>query len=57
MNNITNYDRIKNMSVNEMAGILCHAPCVFCKLEQTQNCAIPCAVAIKQWLESEVTEE
>ena len=54
---MTNYDRIMNMSVEDLAAILSHAPCVFCKLEKHQNCAIPCVVAIKKWLESEVTEE
>ena len=58
---MTNYERIKNMSVEEMAKAinnetntckLCvRSECTFCI-----NAEHSCVHYIKQWLESEVTE-
>lgn len=54
---ITNYDRIRNMSIDEMASYFCigglpvcplHAP--YCKDDKYPEC-------FKKWLESEVEEE
>ena len=53
----TNYDRLMNMSIEELAELLNGTPCNCCKLESNQNCSIPCLIGIKQWLESEVQGE
>lgn len=58
---MTNYDRIKDMNIEEMADALfafkeCNRNCPMTK---TQNrCYMICAEAsvIKKWLESEVSE-
>ena len=54
----TNYDRIKSMSVEEMAEYLSdHWSCVDCAFEKDcDDNYISCHKNIKQWLESEVEE-
>ena len=59
----TNYDRIRNMSVEELTDFLfelgnhnttiCHILCNGYK----SNCGRNCAAKLKQWLESEVEGE
>ena len=57
---MTNYERIKNMSVEEMAEALdVLTPCEHCKYNHKCGQGYPdrvCEQGIKQWLESEVTE-
>ena len=54
----TNYDRIRNMSIDELAGFISgETPCNCCILTEVQHCSLPCAVGIKQWLESEADTE
>ena len=55
---MTNYDRIRNMSVEELASFINErSPCSCCKKHNEQTCHnIFCKQGIKQWLESEVTE-
>lgn len=60
----TNYDRIRNMSIDEMAEIIskneeCERVCAFtkdgkCNAIGTDSSA--CVEGCKQWLESEVDE-
>ena len=68
MNNITNYDRIKNMSVEEMAGFIgricrrledcCYCPAEdFCHKNSIELACCGCEIVILNWLEREVTEE
>ena len=54
----TNYDRIKSMSVEEMAEYLSdHWSCVDCAFEKDcDDNYISCHKNIKQWLEQEVEE-
>ena len=54
----TNYDRIKSMSVEEMAEYLSdHWSCVDCEFEKDcDDNYISCHKNIKQWLEQEVDE-
>lgn len=53
----TNYDRIRNMSVEELAYVLESPPCCNCELYEGQNCDnTPCTQGVRQWLETEVTE-
>lgn len=50
-------DRIRNMSVEEMARLLNKCDCEYppyCK--EPNGCGRLCLVCAKQWLESEVTE-
>ena len=63
---MTNYERIRNMSVKEMAQILWDISenCAdYCALTKNEKCNFfehgecLCAMGIKNWLESEVTEE
>ena len=52
----TNYDRIRNMSVEEMANLICHNyRCRKCAY--TKCCNGECEIGIKEWLESEVDTE
>ena len=55
---MTNYDRIKSMSVEEMAEYLSdHWSCVDCAFEKDcDDNYISCHKNIKQWLEQEVEE-
>ncbi|MBQ4153882.1 MAG: hypothetical protein IJE01_01615 [Clostridia bacterium] len=61
----TNYDRIRNMSVEEMAEFIktavedCEKYCDFTKNGKCNSFGIEdkCALGIKQWLESEVDTE
>ena len=55
---MTNYDRIRNMSVDEMAEFINgRSPCDTCKLHDGQTCAnVWCIQGVKQWLESEVDD-
>ena len=55
---ITNFERIKAMSVDEMAVLLETPPCGLCKLYEKQTCDnTPCVRGVRQWLESEVDTE
>ena len=56
---MTNYERIKAMSVEEVAKELAKdSACEFCKMRDEQSCdRITCEQGIIQWLESEVEEE
>lgn len=61
---MTNYERIKNMSVEEMATILersadCEKMCAYTK-DGKCDCAggiDKCVIGVKQWLETEVETE
>ena len=55
---MTNYDRIKSTSVEEMAEYLSdHWSCVDCAFEKDcDDNYISCHKNIKQWLEQEVNE-
>ena len=46
---MTNYERIKNMSVEEMSNFLMNFV--------TEALTNPKCIVVKKWLESEVTEE
>lgn len=53
----TNYDRIQNMSIEEMAEFLhtyftCEYECAACN----ENCTEDCLSAIKEWLQAESEE-
>ena len=59
---ITNYDRIRNMSVDEMATVLGNLNCDVCPAKQFCDSLggysyKSCNEVFKHWLESEVTEE
>jgi len=52
----TNYDRIREMTVDEMAAVIANCGCRYCIYEDlpcTEDC---CMDGVKYWLESEVTE-
>ena len=59
---LTNYERIKNMSIEEMAVFINHcenAPCMCCEESYCNGDSTnvkKCCNGIKQWLESEVEE-
>lgn len=58
----TNYDRIRNMSVEEMTHKIynhAHNTCRFCVFAKGWKCTSPlktCVNGIKQWLEREEDE-
>lgn len=53
---MTNYEKIKSMSVEEMAEEFM-GECWACKLEENQTCDnTSCKQGVRQWLESEVKE-
>lgn len=56
---LTNYDRIKSMSVEKMAEAFAKDNyCQFCKLNEGQTCDnTSCKEGIMQYLESEVTTD
>lgn len=58
---LTNYDRIKSMSVEEMADFLTKIQffsCVVCEKEKDETCTKEnCANFHKQWLLQEVSDE
>jgi hypothetical protein len=57
MGKVTEFDRIKNMSVEEMAGfvdnVMSNTMCEIPKCTKFDGCCIEC---IRQWLETEVEE-
>lgn len=57
---MTNYERIKNMSVEEMAKWLDgfeFTNCKCCEFKGTPCSGVACEDGCKMWLESEVEEE
>lgn len=61
---LSNYDRIRNMSVEEMAELICESNCQkFCTFTKNGKCNVfeggrqTCIMGIKQYLESEVDTE
>lgn len=51
---MTNYERIKNMSIDEMAELISKGECYCCKQTTDQFCGeMACEQGVKQWLESE----
>ena len=59
---MTNFEKIKNMSVEEMAreiNHICNVPCFPCndrRCTGDSGSVIKCCKGIKKWLESEVEE-
>lgn len=54
---MTNYEKIKNMSVEEMAKELNKVKCSHCIRKKSVECDfddIPCVVGIRNWLNQEV---
>lgn len=56
MPKMTNYDRIRNMSVEELADFLENTNTSLA-IKLCDNYVVKEKIYIKQWLESEVTEE
>lgn len=55
---MTNLDRIKNMTVDEMAALLESAPCKSCAYCGCTRCSFKlCKDGIKKWLEQEAENE
>lgn len=60
---MTNYERIKNMSIDEITNFLhddCDGVCECCVFNRNPNCyenADKCKLGIKEWLESEIENE
>lgn len=58
MDKMTNYERIKSMSIDEMVELISKGECYCCKQTTDQFCVeMTCEQGIKQWLESEVETE
>ena len=53
---VTNYDRIRNMSVEEMASYFCIGGLPICPLHAPHCKDNKCPECFKKWLESEVEE-
>ncbi len=50
---MTNYEKIKSMSIDEMANLL-EATCEFCVcFKEPRKCTPRCKEGVKKWLESE----
>lgn len=50
---MTNYEKIKEMSIDEMAALFSVA-CGFCVCAcEPGNCSLSCKEGVKKWLESE----
>ena len=52
---MNNYERIKNMTIDELAEFLCNNECEQCAYKGF-DCGYDCFIGVKQWLESEVEE-
>lgn len=50
---MNNYEKIKAMSIDEMAKLLSKSPCIHCVYITKEDCIAKCQNGIKQWLESE----
>lgn len=52
---ITNYDKIKNMTIDEMAEFITRSICLSCiYIKENRNCkGKKCISGIKQWLKKE----
>lgn len=53
---MTNYERIKQMSVEEMASYFCIGGLPICPLHAPHCKDDKCSECFKQWLESEVND-
>ena len=54
---MTNLDRIKNMTADELVELL-NAPCKSCAYREHTRCSFrPCEEGIKKWLEQEAENE
>ena len=49
---MTNFEKIKNLSVGKMAEFINKDLWLYCK---SQQCQETCTICVKKWLESEVT--
>ena len=50
---MTNYEKIKEMSIDEMAALF-ERDCDFCVcFHEPGNCSLSCEKGVKKWLESE----
>lgn len=50
---MNNYEKIKNMSIDEMIKLLSKPSCMHCVYLAKEDCNVKCKRGIKQWLESE----
>lgn len=53
---MTNFERIKAMSLDEMAGIMAEEGCYHCEYADAEKCYMRCTEGVRKWLESEATE-
>lgn len=54
---MTNFERIKAMDIDTMAGVMAEEGCYYCEYaEMIGNCGGRCTEGVRKWLESEVTE-
>lgn len=53
---MTNFERIKAMSLDEMAGVMAKEGCYYCEYATIDDCGGWCKEGFRKWLESEVTE-
>lgn len=59
-NRMTNYEKIKSMTIEEMAEFFTHFEsedyCNYCEQANDFCCGILCDTAVAEWLNEEVTE-
>ena len=55
MKRMTNYEKIKNMTVDEMAELLNNKDCDQCAYKGDE-CGYDCLIGVKEWLQSESEE-
>lgn len=53
---MTNFERIKAMSLDEMAEVMAKEGCFYCEYATIDDCGGWCKEGFRKWLESEVTE-
>lgn len=54
---MTNYEKIKEMSIDEMAALL-ERECYLCVCyHEPGNCSLSCKEGVKKWLEAEAETE
>lgn len=55
---MTNFERIKAMSVEEVVKVIKHHGCSVCPLNKDSLCfELGCSKSIKKWLESETADK
>lgn len=54
---MTNFERIKAMDIDTMAGTMAEEGCYYCEYAALDHCGGRCTEGVRKWLESEVAKK